>query len=145
MYWLLNNVTETITVAEAIWTGVGVLGTVVCLLLAVARIRTLRELYVVGINGNTRLIAWLRAFRAVALGIVFGLISTVGFMVMEVPTNPAVETDDPSSIVPTVAILLVEILLFVKAVVEEIIETALASTHGVQHAAESGHTPRLDS
>lgn len=143
MQWLFYDITETVSVAEAIWTAIGVLGSLVCLLLFVGRARTLWGIYTGGIDGSTRLLAWLRAFRAGALGLVFGLISLVGFAAMDLPTNPATVPTDPASAIPTISILLVEILLFVKAVVEEVIEAALANTRGVKDAAEAHQTPRL--
>lgn len=143
MEWLFRDVTETVSVAELIWTSIAVLGALICLWIAIPRARTLHELFARGIDGRTRLLAIVRLYRIIMLGIVFMLITVPGVFAMTIPTNPAINTANPSETIPVFAILLMEIVLFVKLIGEEVLETVIINMRDMQHAAQHESTPRL--
>lgn len=143
MEWLFRDVTETISVAELIWTLTAVLGVLICMWISALRSRTLYEIFQAGINGRSRLLAIMRLYRIGMLGIVFTLITVPGFFAMTIPTNPSINTDNPVETVPVFAILLMEIVLFVKLVGEEVLETVIINMRDMQHAARHESTPRL--
>lgn len=141
--WVFYDLTETITAGELIWTIIGVAGILLCGWLSVLRTRTLIGLYRDGLNGQLRLLAWQRVIRVTMLGMVFSLLVLVGSQSLSVPTNPAVLQAQQENSLATYAIMLMEIVLFAKLVIEEVIDSAIARMRTVQHAAQKGTSPRL--
>lgn len=143
MSWLFRDVTETISVAELVWTGIGIIGSFLCLWLTLTRVGTWRELRASDINGRVRLLATLRAVRSGLLTVVFSLFVVIGVFSMSVPTNPAIETADWHEAIVSVSIMAMEVVLFAKLVIEEVLETTINNMQEMQHAAKHGTTPRL--
>lgn len=143
MEWLFADITETINVAEAIWTTIAVLGALLCIWLSVLRSRTLHYLFQQGINGRVRLLAIQRLLRVSLLGIVFLLFVVVGTSALSVPTNPAIIVSEVKEAVPALSIMAMEFVLFAKLVIEEILEHVINHMRDMQDVAKNEPTPRL--
>jgi hypothetical protein len=141
--WLFADITETINVAESIWTTIAVLGVLLCVWLSALRTRTLYYLFQQGINGSSRLLSIQRLIRVALLGVVFLLFVIVGSSSLSVPTNPAVKLSDVREAVPALAIMFMEFVLFAKLVIEEILEHVINHMRDMQDAAKNRTTPRL--
>lgn len=143
MEWFFYNLTETVTTGEAIWTSVAVAGSAVCLWFSGLRFITWRDLVVKGINGSVRLLAILRFIRIGMLGLVFLFFGVIGCFSMTLPTHPAIDPTDPRDAIPTLMFICIELFLFIKVVLEEILESAINNMRDVKDAAKNGTTPRL--
>jgi hypothetical protein len=141
--WFFYDLTETVTVGEAIWSLIAILGVLFCTWFSIIRFRTWYEIIVAGIDGSTRLLAVLRLIRVGMLGVVFLGFAIIGGFAMTWPTPRAIDPQDPRDAIPTITFIGMELFLFIKVVLEEILETAINNMRDMTDAARSQNTPRL--
>lgn len=143
MSWFFYNLTETVTIGEAIWTAIAMIGFGLSVWFAGIRFRTWRGLIHDGINGSTRLLALLRCLRVTMLGTVFVFFALIGIFSMSLPTHPAIDPNDPRDAIPTLMFIAIELFLFMKVVIEEILENAINGMRDMRDAAKNQATPSL--